>query len=71
MKYDLVEIRTFGIGDEKKWDVRWSKDDTDRVDRKPYKPHPLGFFHYPRFMGVEESVPSSQGRDNQTTQRRD
>lgn len=55
MKYDLVEIRALGIGDEKKWDVRWSKDDTDRVDSKPYKPHPLGFFHYPRFMGLKKA----------------
>jgi hypothetical protein len=55
MKYDLVEIRPLDIGVGKQWDVRWSKDDTDRVDRKPYKPNGLGFFHYPRFMGLKKA----------------
>jgi hypothetical protein len=54
VKYDLVEIRDSGVGDDQKWGVRWSKDETDRVSSKS-KPHQLGFFRYPRCMGLKKA----------------
>ena len=51
MKYDTIEIRPTSF-DDKRWRVLYDNSDKiDRVSRKKYEPHSLGFFIFPRKWG--------------------
>lgn len=50
MKYDLIEIKP----NSGEWNVSWAFDDRNRIPSQS-TPHSLGFFYFPRRMGINKA----------------